>query len=48
MTEKIGITKVISADVPLNKQNVISTVLKGNADKVNCNLNCYVASLVGV
>lgn len=47
MRKKIGMTEVISTDVPPNRQNVMSTVLKGNADKVNSNLNCYVASLLG-
>ncbi|XP_009576323.1 PREDICTED: gamma-aminobutyric acid receptor subunit gamma-2-like, partial [Fulmarus glacialis] len=38
--------KVISIDVLSNRQNMISTVLKGNVAEVNCNLNCYVASLL--
>ncbi|PKU40653.1 gamma-aminobutyric acid receptor subunit gamma-2 [Limosa lapponica baueri] len=44
--EKIGMPKVISIDVPSNRQNMISTVQKGNVAKVNCNLNCYVTSLL--
>ncbi|XP_009467765.1 PREDICTED: gamma-aminobutyric acid receptor subunit gamma-2 [Nipponia nippon] len=44
--EKIGMPKVISTDVPSNRQNMISTVLKGNVAKVNCNLSCYVTSLL--
>lgn len=45
---KTGMTKVISTDVPSNRQNMISTVLKENVAKVNCNLSCYVTSLLWV